>query len=72
MICARVCFALVIREDFLSWAMFELEFLVDVAVEEPKVSHFHASGLLALDGVVYYSYGCRIIDVNGRWWLWVS
>ncbi len=55
MICTIMCFARVVREDFFARVVLERNKFLCLAVEQPEITHFHASRFLLFHGVVYYA-----------------
>ncbi len=68
----RVMFGVVIGEVFLAGVPFDVELVPCNLVGDPKVSHFHGSRALALDGVVSNAGGGGVITMDWSCWLLVS
>ena len=53
-----------IPQILLSQMMVELEDVLLLVVEEPKISHFHCSGALPLDGIIDNTHRRCVVDVD--------
>mgnify|MGYP007040852475 CR=1 FL=1 len=65
-------FRRIVGEIFLSWGIVKSEEVLCFSIEQPKITHFHCAGALALDCVVHYPYSGGVVDVDRDGRLWVS
>ena len=64
MVAACVVFTLVIRKIFLSRMPSDIICILGNFITHPKVSHFHASRSLALNGIIGNADGGRVFAMN--------
>ncbi len=67
-----VVFRGIVTQVFLSRLIVKFEVFLHFAVKKPEVLHLHCAGALAFDGIVDNTNVGSVVNVNQRWWLWVS